>query len=114
MATLLAISAQDVGAQALPSVVIDQFEICEGLAGFGGNLDPVDAFGYAVEAIGDLDGDGIPDLAVGTDLDDDGGNFTGAVWILFLNSDGTVKAEQKISSLSGGFGGTLSSNDRFG
>jgi hypothetical protein len=95
-------------------VVLDEFEISEGLAGFGGDLDAVDAFGYAVETLGDVDGDGVPDLAVGTNLDDDGGFFTGAVWILFLNADGTVKAEQKISAMEGGFGGALNQGDRFG
>lgn len=113
MATALA-AAPATHAQSLPSVVLEQLEISEGLAGFGGDLDPIDAFGYAVETLGDLDGDGVPDLAVGTNLDDDGGNFTGAVWILFLNPDGTVKAEQKISALAGGFGGTLLPGDRFG
>ena len=102
------------GAQPLPSVVIDELEISEGSGGFGGDLSTIDSFGYAVESIGDLDGDGVPDLAVGTNLDDDGGFFVGAVWILFMHADGTVKAEQKISALSGGFGGVLMSGDRFG
>ena len=47
--------------------------------------------------MGDLDADGVVDLAVGADLDDDGGSNRGALYILFLNADGTVKAEQKMS-----------------
>lgn len=44
-------------------------------------------------AIGDLSGDGTPDLAVGATGDDDGnGGNLGAVWILFLASNGTVKS----------------------
>ena len=46
--------------------------------------------GISAAAIGDLDGDGITDLAVGAGYDDDGGADRGAVWILFLNPDGTV------------------------
>jgi hypothetical protein len=36
-------------------------------------------------SVGDLDGDGLTDLAVGTHMDDDGGTDRGAVWLLFLN-----------------------------
>ena len=53
-------------------------------------------------------------MAVGAHGDDDGGSDRGAVWILFLNSDGTVKAHQKISDTSGGFTGTLDNSDCFG
>ncbi len=82
--------------------------------GFGGDLDDSDYFGYALGCMGDLDGDGIVDLAVGAPVDDDGGTDQGAVWILFLESDGTVRAEQKISATAGGFGGHLDSSDLFG
>src|SRR5687767_2787704 len=63
--------------------------------GFGGDLDLGDYFGSSVAALGDLDGNGIEDLAVGATLDDDGvpGSQNGAVWILFLNADGTVASE---------------------
>ena len=56
-------------------------------------------------ALGDLDGDGVGDLAVGAPRDDDGGTDRGAVWVLFLNTDGTVKSHQKISDTEGGFTG---------
>ncbi len=82
--------------------------------GFGGMLDPGDLFGSAVAPLGDLDGDGVADLAVGARWDDDGGDRQGAVWILFLNADGTVKSEQKISEAAGGFGGVLDPIDEFG
>lgn len=75
--------------------------------GFGGVLDRNDHFGTAAASPGDLDGDGVADLAVGALGDADGGFSTGAVWIVFLHADGTVKAEQKISALAGGFGGAL-------
>jgi hypothetical protein len=89
-------------------------EISETAGGFGGDLDPGDRFGIDVAALGDLDGDGITDLAVGALEDDDGGGNQGAVWILFLNTDGTVKSEQKISATAGGFGGALQPGDDFG
>jgi hypothetical protein len=82
--------------------------------GFGGQLDDHDGFGNAVEALGDLDGDGVTELAVGANLDDDGGTDHGAVWILFLNPNGTVKGYQKISSTAGGFSGQLDNGDQFG
>jgi len=73
-----------------------------------------DDFSAALSALGDLDGDGVPDLAVGAPLDSDGGTYRGAVWILFLHADGTVKARQKINGLEGGFTGTLDDGDLFG
>lgn len=82
--------------------------------GFSGPLDNADLFGRSVSSLGDLDGDGITDLAVGAREDDDGGPNRGAVWILFLNANGTVKAQQKISSTQGGFSGTIDDGDRFG
>ena len=69
-----------------------------------------DAFGASVANIGDLNGDGVTDLAVGANNDDDLGPQSGAVWILFINANGTVASEQKISNIQGGFGGALNSD----
>lgn len=77
-------------------------------------LDDDDEFGRAVAGPGDLNGDLIPDLIVGVPGDDDGGTGRGAVYVLFLNADGTVKAEQKISNTAGSFGGILDNDDIFG
>ncbi len=61
---------------------------------------------------------GVPDVCVGAYGDDDtkGGSGTdrGAVYILFLNRDGTVKAEQKISDTQGGLTAALDPLDSFG
>lgn len=82
--------------------------------GFTAPLDNFDAFGSSLSAIGDLDGDGVTELVVGATSDDDGGSGRGAVYILFLNSDGTVRTHRKISSLEGGFTATLDDGDGFG
>ncbi len=82
--------------------------------GFSGVLDTNDYLGGALARIGDLDSDGVEDLAVGVDRDDDGGSDRGAIWVLLLNDDGTVKADQKISDTEGNFTGILSDSDHFG
>src|SRR6185436_3117881 len=89
-------------------------EIGQSRGGFAGTLHNGDAFGSALAALGDLDVDGTTDLVVGTPMDDDGGANRGAVWILFLNPDGTVRDEQKISQTQGGFAGALANQDNFG
>jgi hypothetical protein len=81
---------------------------------FDGDLDEGDAFGDAIAGIGDLNGDGVPDLAVGAPGDDDGGLNRGAVWILFMNDEGLVKDQKKISDTEGGFGGKLENGDGLG
>ncbi|MCP4303502.1 MAG: hypothetical protein GY788_01185, partial [bacterium] len=84
------------------------------MGGLTGPLDDNDQFGRAVAGVGDLDGDGTLDIAVGANGDDDGGANRGAIYVLFLNADGTVKAEQKISSVTGGLTGPLDDGDQFG
>ena len=81
---------------------------------FAGTLDVNDAFGISAASLGDLDGDGVGDLAIGAFIDDDGGPNFGAVWILFLDVDGTVKSHRKISGTRGGFTGTLDVFDAVG
>ena len=89
-------------------------KISDTQGGFTGTLYNSDEFGLEVAGLGDLDGDSVADIAVGAWFDDDGGNNRGAVWILFLNADGTVKSHQKISDTQGGFTGILGNDDRFG
>ena len=94
--------------------VRDIQEITEGVGGFSGNLDVYDRFGRNIANLGDLDGDGVIDIAVSAHGDDSGGNAAGAVYILFLNADGTVKSDQKISETDGNFPFNLDSDDFFG
>ena len=73
------------------SVRVKEFQkISDTQGNFTGALHSEDLFGTKVVNLGDLDGDGIIDIGVGTH-DDDGGFDRGALWILYLNADGTVK-----------------------
>lgn len=109
---MLAWLALPVSAQTSYKYHFKQINSKEG--GFDGKLKRGDEFGAGIALIGDVDGDSIPDLAVGARLDDDGGSDNGAVWILFMNKDATVRKEQKISFKEGHFMGKLSPGGQFG
>lgn len=84
----------------------------QGLGGFGGTLENTANFGHSVSRLGDLDGDGVPELAVGANRM---GPDTGSVWVLFLRANATVKSEQQIADGVGGFPpGLLLAGDRLG
>lgn len=73
-----------------------------------------DWFGWSAAHLGDLDQDGNDDIAVGAVVSDDPGIDTGAVYVLFLKADGTVKGYTKISNEGGGMQGRLDTGERFG
>src|SRR5262249_7622275 len=77
-------------------------------------IQPGDAFGLALAPLGDLDQDGVNDLAVGAPGSDDGAVAAGAVWLLFMSPNGDVKRFQRMSATSGGFTGPLDPADNFG
>jgi len=68
-------------------------------------LNDQDRFGFSVENIGDINGDGIDDLAVGASQHDDGTINGGAVFILFMDTSGQIGSYSKISGNSGSLQG---------
>ena len=74
----------------------DAVLITEGHGGFTGTIQSGSSFGASVAAIGDLDGNGVADVAVGAPLDSEAGFRQGAVHILFLNTDGTILRHSEI------------------
>lgn len=89
-------------------------KIDENATNFSGTLDDNDHFGITVTGIGDLDRDGVPDIAVGAYADDDGGDGRGAVYVIRLNADGSVKARQKVSDTQGNFSGDIENGNGLG
>src|SRR6185503_4095971 len=69
---------------------------------------------YSVTSLGDLNANGAPELAVGAPFDDDAGSNRGAAWILFMNANGTVASEAKLSDSTAGIAGALGNDDNFG
>ncbi|MEM7167354.1 MAG: hypothetical protein AAF581_17970 [Planctomycetota bacterium] len=94
-------------------VLVEQ-QLGSASGGFLGTLNNEDAFGSAVAMLGDLDGNGTRELAVGARLSDDGATDAGAVWIVSLSATGTAVAQQKISATQGNFSGALTTSDAFG
>jgi hypothetical protein len=68
-------------------------------------------FGAASANIGDLNKDGITDLAIGNYGES---GYGGDVFIVFLNADGSVKNHKVISSGKNGFNAILGDRDKFG
>ena len=70
-------------------------------------------YGSSVTSLGDLDGDGNIDLAIGAPASDGG---RGSVHIVFLDPTlpGFVRTQTTISSTSGDLPGSLAANDAFG
>src|SRR5262249_17520528 len=65
------------------------------------------SFGWYVARIGDLDGDGRSDLAVGAPfVRDSGGETIGHAWVL-SSADGSVLRHRKGTDHRGGFGAVL-------
>lgn len=89
-------------------------KIESGSGGFTAELEGGDRFSRDHDRIGDVNGDGVIDIVVGARSDDDGGTDVGAVYVLFMNSDGSVQGHQKISMLEGGFTEALNEGNFFG
>ena len=86
--------------------VVSKLKITEGLNGFNDILDTDlnpngtfgAQFGHAMCAAGDLNGDGIIDLITGANQ-----QGLGDAYVLYLNTDKTVKTYTKIDETEGGF-----------
>ncbi|MBI1310266.1 hypothetical protein GC176_03085, partial [bacterium] len=92
---------------------VDSFQKIANSTNGGPALNAFDRFGSSIVSIGDLNGDGINDLVVGADGNDTGGNGRGAIYVLMLNADGTVKSDTMIASGTNG-GPDLANNAAFG
>lgn len=86
-------------------LVKQKMVITNGLGGFEGTLDLHDGFGHAVARLGPLDTDHHTAMAVGA---------REALWILFLQENGTVSGHQLISNTSGGMKGQFKTSSSFG
>jgi len=111
VALMLGVLATSASAQV--GSVLHRQPIGPGVGGFTGTLG-ADSFGASLASLGDLNGDGVVDLAVGAPATDDGGPNRGGIWILFLKTDGTVLSQTKISQTQGGFTGVLKDGGGFG
>lgn len=96
--------------------VVSKIKITEGLNGFtdvlttGPNPNGTEGanLGHALCKVGDLNGDGVPDLMTGANQQNEGYGY-----ILYLNADKTVKTYTRINNTDGGFGLLLESEERF-
>lgn len=76
---------------------------------------PSDHFGVSIAALGDLNGDGIGDYAVGAPGSDSGGRDAGAVYLLFMAGDGSVASRRTIDATTDGIPpGAIQAGDAFG
>lgn len=86
--------------------------ISEGAGNLGFDLLPAARFGSAIAGLGDVDGDGIPDMAVSNDPD--GAAASDRVFVLALNSDGTVKTSLVLDATTPGIDALVDGGDEFG
>ena len=91
-------------------------KIANNLSGFNPvNLSSGDYFGKSITNMGDLNGDGVQDLAVGAHGDGNLESAEGAVYILLMNTDGTVLSNTKIADgLKLFYPENLNASDMFG
>ncbi|MEM6648444.1 MAG: FG-GAP-like repeat-containing protein, partial [Bacteroidota bacterium] len=94
--------------------VIRQQRIGPGTGGFAGYLPPLARFGFSLAGLGDLDGDGTPDLMVRVKRPREDLGERGGLWTLFLEPDGSTRHQQAIHAEAGGLANALSNQDYFG
>jgi len=97
--------------------VVDKLKLTPGQAGFtesiptatNANGSTGGHFGHALAAVGDLNGDSVPDLISSANQYNDGVGY-----VLYLNADKTVKTYTRIDANNGGFDLSLDTAERFG
>ncbi|MCL1630301.1 VCBS domain-containing protein, partial [Roseibaca sp. V10] len=62
-----------------------------------------DLSGRSVSSAGDVNGDGFDDLIIGADNDDPNGSYSGASFVVFGKTDGTVVELSAVEAGTGGF-----------
>ncbi len=82
-------------------------------AGLWAQLKAGDRFGFAVEALGDLNQDGEWEIAVGAPGDDVSGQDQGALYLLSISSNGNVSNWKKVVNDQAGFDVYLNPDDQW-
>ncbi len=111
LGSLYTITYQNVSATG-DEIVSNVIEINNNTAN-GPVLNNNDFFGISIANIGDLNGDGISDIAVGATGDDAGGENRGAIHVMLMNSNGSVSNTIEINNNTAN-GPVLNNNDFFG
>ncbi|HEY0976586.1 MAG TPA: FG-GAP-like repeat-containing protein, partial [Flavobacteriales bacterium] len=95
------------------ATVLAYQKISDTAGGFTGTMSGGNGFSGALAPLGDMNGDGVVDLGVGAPYSNDGGGTArGALWVLLMNTDGTVSGHRKYSRSSTWPGGNpLTAND---
>lgn len=62
-----------------------------------------DEAGRSVSAAGDVNGDGLDDVIIGTEVDDTNGSRSGAAFVVFGKADGTAVELSNVAAGTGGF-----------
>ena len=91
--------------------VMGHSKLVSGTAGMP-TLEAFSRFGKSVAAAGDLNGDGVADIIVGAE-ETGGAARTGSLYVLFMNSNNTVKEVRRMTNNSNG-GPALRTGDAFG
>ena len=95
-----------------PVTVSTSIRVASGLNG-GPTINADDGYGYAsLTSIGDLDGNGVTDLIVGTGEGPYDSTRRGAMYVVFRNADGSVRNSVRIASEVNG-GPALAAGEHF-